>query len=372
MSTPERRAAVAALEAAGAHVTTAAVDVRDAAAIERLLLRIDESSAPLRGVVHAAGRGAHRLLKDVTLDTMEHVFGGKAAGGLVLYRATRSRRLDFFACVSSMSALWGGANLSEYVAANHFLDVLAHHGRNAGRPIATVGFGPFHGGMMPASMVDELAQIGVRASQVSDAASLFLQLARQPGHVVAAEIDWDEFGSALQTRGRRSVLDQVNGTVVRAAPAARPASSAFIEQLLRAGSIDRSRLLTVMVVREASAVLGIDPERWPDSRVGFFDLGMNSLAALDLRKRLEKVLGQPLPATVVFEHPNIEALVGRLAHTVLPAAGSPLPGGRSAAEPRVKPLPLPVERHIADAGDLDATIQAQLERLERLVQRDER
>src|SRR4030095_2331250 len=123
------------------------------------------------------------------------------------------------------------------------------------------------------------------------------------------------------------------------APAERPAPGAFIEQLLRAGSLDRTRLLTVMVVRESSAVLGIDPERWPDSRIGFFDLGMNSLAALDLRKRLEKVLGQSLPATVVFEHPNIDALVECLAHMVLPAASSPLPGGRSATEPRVEPLP---------------------------------
>jgi acyl transferase domain-containing protein/acyl-CoA synthetase (AMP-forming)/AMP-acid ligase II/acyl carrier protein len=372
MSTPERRAAVAALEAAGATITTAAIDVRDAAAVERLLVGIDESSARLRGIVHAAGRGAHRPLKDVTLDTMEHVFGGKALGGLVLYQATRGKPLDFFACVSSMSALWGGANLSEYVAANHFLDVLAHHGRSAGRPIASVGFGPFHGGMMPAPMVDELAQMGVKASQMGDAASLFLHLARQPGHLVAAEIDWSEFGSALQTRGRRSILDRVNGVPAHTAPAERPAAGAFIEQLLRAGSLDRTRLLTLMVVRESSAVLGIDPERWPDSRVGFFDLGMNSLAALDLRKRLEKVLGQSLPATVVFEHPNIEALVECLAHMVLPAASSPLPGGRSATELRLEPLPPPLAPDSADAGDLDATIQAQLERLERLVQRDDR
>src|SRR5262249_55438086 len=39
--------------------------------------------------------------------------------------------------------------------------------------------------------------------------------------------------------------------------------------------------------------------------VGFFDFGMDSLMAIELRQRLEKDLGKPLPATIAIDHPRL-------------------------------------------------------------------
>jgi acyl carrier protein len=71
-------------------------------------------------------------------------------------------------------------------------------------------------------------------------------------------------------------------------------------------------------VRSAVAnVLGFDREHPIDPRQGFFKLGMTSLMAVELRRRLEHSLGRPLPPTLAFEYPTIDALARHLVADVL-------------------------------------------------------
>jgi hypothetical protein len=42
---------------------------------------------------------------------------------------------------------------------------------------------------------------------------------------------------------------------------------------------------------------------------GLFDMGLDSLMAAELKERLQQSLGVPLPATLTFNYPTIEALV---------------------------------------------------------------
>lgn len=50
-----------------------------------------------------------------------------------------------------------------------------------------------------------------------------------------------------------------------------------------------------------------------------FDLGLDSLMALELANSLRLSMGHALPATVIFDYPTVEALVGYLADLVLKA-----------------------------------------------------
>ena len=49
---------------------------------------------------------------------------------------------------------------------------------------------------------------------------------------------------------------------------------------------------------------------------GFFDLGLDSLTALELKKTLERDLGTELSTTVAFDYPTPEALSQFLASKV--------------------------------------------------------
>ena len=52
-------------------------------------------------------------------------------------------------------------------------------------------------------------------------------------------------------------------------------------------------------------------------RQRLFDLGLDSLMAVELRNRLQRSVGQTLRSTVVFDYPTIEALTDHLADGVL-------------------------------------------------------
>jgi len=52
---------------------------------------------------------------------------------------------------------------------------------------------------------------------------------------------------------------------------------------------------------------------------GFFDLGMDSLTATEVRNRLQSSLDIPLPATIVLEHGNLAALTAYLAEALWPS-----------------------------------------------------
>ncbi|BFV56575.1 hypothetical protein KCMC57_up16790 [Kitasatospora sp. CMC57] len=71
---------------------------------------------------------------------------------------------------------------------------------------------------------------------------------------------------------------------------------------------DRERVLLEEVRIQVAAVLGhaSHDEIGPD--LAFQELGFDSLAAVELRKRLSRVTGVPLPATLVFDYPNSRAV----------------------------------------------------------------
>jgi acyl transferase domain-containing protein len=95
-----------------------------------------------------------------------------------------------------------------------------------------------------------------------------------------------------------------------------------------------------------------------DHDEGFFQLGLDSLLAVELRKKLEGTVGIDLPGTLLFEQPNVTALVDWLTDalnvlvTPAPAAGPPV----HESGPPQSPGP-----DVAD-DDLAALLDAEIER----------
>ncbi|MEU7146378.1 type I polyketide synthase [Nocardia sp. NPDC046473] len=75
---------------------------------------------------------------------------------------------------------------------------------------------------------------------------------------------------------------------------------------------ERSRALADLVLTDMAAVLGYEsPEAFQPRRT-FQELGFDSLSAVRFRNRLTATLGLRLPATLVFDYPTRDALVGFL------------------------------------------------------------
>jgi acyl transferase domain-containing protein len=95
--------------------------------------------------------------------------------------------------------------------------------------------------------------------------------------------------------------------------------------------------LTALVAAEVAHQLGLANGDDLDEGLGFFDLGLSSLACLSLIERLGRTLGRHLPQTLAFDAPTIRALAASL----------------DDRRPRADPLPPPAptaEQRIAIVG----------------------
>jgi acyl carrier protein len=81
---------------------------------------------------------------------------------------------------------------------------------------------------------------------------------------------------------------------------------------------ERRDLLMNYVRGVAAGLLGFSSAQQIEPRQRFFDLGIDSLASVELKNRLELTLRCPLPATFIFDHPTLDALVDHL-HEKMPA-----------------------------------------------------
>ena len=305
-ATATQRAALAAIEALGVAVRVLTVDVAERAQVAALLEDLRAHVPPLRGIVHAAGVAGYVDLARLTREEVHAVLRPKVHGALLVHELTRGTPLDFFVGFSSIASAWGSRGQAHYAAANAFLDGLAHARRTAGLPAVAINWGPWaDGGMGSADADTLLRRVGVRPLATHDAiASLDTLAASDRAQVIVADIDWRLFKGSYESRGHRRLLERLS--VPTSAPAGTDGELAAQLESVAAG--DREQLLVGLVQTEVAQVLGLPSASRPDPDQGLFEMGMDSLMALELRTRLETRAARALPATLVFDCPAIRAI----------------------------------------------------------------
>jgi myxalamid-type polyketide synthase MxaE and MxaD len=306
-------------------VDVVAADVTDVPALRRLLDALDAEGRPLRGIVHTAAGLRTDAIADLTPDALDVQLGAKAAGALVLHALTCERALDFFVMFSSTTALIGSSGLGHYAAANTVLDALAHHRRRVGAAALSVNWGTWQE-MRAASAEDRrrYAQGGLRPMPVAAALeALGWLIGTDTAQATVASIDWSTLKPLYEARRRRPFLAHV-GVAPAAVAAGSTAASSGLRARLAAAPPDRRAELVVEQVRaDVGRILGLVPADIDADR-GLFDMGMDSLMALDVRTRLEAAVGARLPSTLTFNYPTVSALAGYLLeHVLQPASGAP-------------------------------------------------
>jgi myxalamid-type polyketide synthase MxaE and MxaD len=151
-----------------------------------------------------------------------------------------------------------------------------------------------------------------------------------------AAVDWESLIALYEVKRPRPLLAELRARPTAAPAPARP-RPVELRARLEAASPETRRELVLEHVRDAAAaVLGLDPGR-VDLEQGLFDMGMDSLMAVDLKARLEAVTGQRLASTLTFNYPTVTALAGFLADEVLGAdvkpEAAPTPTPPSAVAP---------------------------------------
>jgi hypothetical protein len=83
---------------------------------------------------------------------------------------------------------------------------------------------------------------------------------------------------------------------------------------------ERPAAAQALVRRVVAAVLGFRSHDQLDGERTFQEQGLDSLMAVDAKDRLEAAAGAPLPATLLFDHPDVARLTAHLLQLIAPAA----------------------------------------------------
>ncbi|WP_141753706.1 type I polyketide synthase, partial [Streptomyces luteocolor] len=297
------------VEAFGATVTVAACDATDRAALAGLLDEIP-AAHPLTAVVHAAGVLDDGLLGDLTPDRLDAVLRPKTDAAWHLHELTRDLGLAAFVLFSSAAGALGAAGQANYAAGNAFLDALAVRRRAEGLPALSLAWGLWDTGSGMAAGLGEtetrrLARDGILPLPADRALALF-------DRALAAD-------SALLLPVRVRITEDAPPMIRALAPAparrtARAVSAveALPQRLAGLGAADAKRLLTEMVCGHVADVLGHDGAAAIDPGRALGDLGVDSLAALELRNRMSADTGLRLSTTLTFDYPTPDALAEHL------------------------------------------------------------
>jgi acyl transferase domain-containing protein len=328
MAGDPRHEAVGRLRSLGAEVVAPPADVTDEAAMRAVLTETLRDGGRLDGVIHAAADTRPETffpLRYLSQEAVAQHFGAKVTGARVLEtllaELPAARAPDFCMLFSSTSSILGGLAFGSYAAANAALTAIGHANHAAGTPTRWIaaswdtwpGTLDRTGGGVGATM----AAHAMTAREGLDAFDRLLARP-EPGPIVVA--------AGLDDRMPRvgAVPDEPTGSEDRfprpdlPQPYAPPLTAT-----------DRA------LAEVWSQVLGVEPVGTDDN---FFDLGGNSLLALQMLVLVKKRFGIVLPAVTLFEAPTVHTLAAILDSRG--TATSVAPAGIAAPAPTAAPAPI--------------------------------
>ncbi len=333
---PEAEEVIRRLRERGVKVQVELADVTDAAAIDEMMARIDETLPPLGGVIHSVGVLSDGALTNQSWERFETVLWPKVLGAWHLHRATLDRDLDMFVLFSSRVGVMGNPGQANHASANAFLDQLAGHRRAMGLPGQAIAWGAWSEIGEAAEQRERIDQqrsaLGGRWFTPQQGIRAFDQLVRQDATTsVVMSMDWSVFEEAVEDRPL--FLEDLLSADVDADASA--SSKDLLSQLREAPAAAPEDLLVSFLQQEVQAVLRLPTA--PEPTVGFFDLGMDSLMAVELRNRLNRAFADEyvVPNTVVFDYPDIDSLARHLIEELGEVSDTPTP------QPQVQPEPEP-------------------------------
>jgi len=299
--TPGARQALARLNRGNARVLALKADVSDSKQLRRVLHRIEKNSPPLRGILHTAMVLDDGILLHLNRDRFHRVLAPKVQGAWNLHHETRAYPLDFFILFSSVSSLVGNQGQANYVAANAFLDALAHYRKSLGLPALTINWGHLAGVGYVAEheeLGESLTQrgiLGISPEEAIDALDTLLQ--RNTAQMGVMRVDWSKLGRSLSKLARpRRLASLIHDDVANE----RSSDQGAREVILAANESERPSLLLDYVTQQAARVMGTSASRL-DIEAPLRDLGLDSLMAVEMRNQIESDLRLSLPTAQLMK-----------------------------------------------------------------------
>ena len=311
---------------------------------------------PLRGIFHAAGVLEDGLISALTPQRLAAVLAPKVSGWQVLEAAITEAKaaaaLDFSIAFSSLASLLGSPGQAAYGAANGGLDALCRQASAAldgvdenpalsqpagGGPLRlAIQWGPWDGAGMAAGKSRRLEGLGVGVLPEAGALkALDLLLQRGQGGVVAVlDNQWSRLWDQADPRQRPVLAPLLQGGTDGGAAAATAAAArhALVDSLAAANPDHRASLLLDLLQERLAQVMGLAEGQTIDPGESLFQLGLDSLMAVEFAAGLQADLGLKLDFESLSGDPSLETLAEQLLAELHPQAAGPVNGGLDLGE----------------------------------------
>jgi acyl transferase domain-containing protein/acyl carrier protein len=311
---------IEAWRARGIRVIAQTCDVADEVQVRKLIASSEEGGKLLGGVIHAAAGVSFNPILEATRRDVDFAMRAKADGARVLDRCTRVCPLEFFVLFGSAAATIGLRNGALYAAANSAMEEVVAERRALQRPVLLVEWGAWSHGEAgkQQELVENSGFIPMRPERALRALGALIDSGQSTALI--ADIDWTTLGPALEMRGRSALVSEMIGEIQPAHQEKVQAEAASLNNLSTLATDARRERLLGIVGCEVRAVFGMSPEDYLDENRGFFQLGMDSLMSVRLKRRLEVATGLRLPSTLTLNYPTVTSLAQYLEEKIFPSA----------------------------------------------------
>jgi len=275
-------------------IAVAQCDVGDHGAVSLLAQRHQDAPADL--IIHAAVQYSGSELADLTVDRVDQALRAKVVGiWRVLGAFPRTNNCHVVLC-SSIAATVGGRGLIVYAAANRMLDAMAQRLRAEGLDCVSVQWGQWTVTFDPdAAGTAQLAVTGLLPMSAGDA--LALGLGSLPATAGVVAFDLGRARSVLETCGRDSLVSQLSAPDAMIPETPAPGAEHAIEQ----------RLMKLL-----AQAIGVDRVETIDADIPLVAIGLDSLQALELRRRIKIEFGHELEVADLLGGASINDVLAQL------------------------------------------------------------
>ncbi|MCA0401873.1 MAG: amino acid adenylation domain-containing protein [Proteobacteria bacterium] len=241
-------------------------DIADPAAVAALAERIRAEFGSLAGIIHAAGDAGGGLIALKNPAMLQAALAAKVTGARLLMRHLAPLTKDAIILCSSLSALIPVAGQYGYSAANAFLDALALAKGEGGPDVISINWPAWRG-------IGMSAALGGQRNALADLAT------RADLNAISTEEGWEILETALTLGLPRLVVSPL--------PPEEIGKLLSERHITEAASASQGRAPEAVIAEIYARFTGTaDPAR----DISFYDLGGDSLAALDLVDALNTAL----------------------------------------------------------------------------------
>ncbi|MBF0202842.1 MAG: SDR family NAD(P)-dependent oxidoreductase, partial [Desulfamplus sp.] len=316
---------------------------------------------PLAGVIHSAGKLDDGVIASLTWKRVLEVLAPKVSGAWNLHQACTGLSLDFFILYSSIASQLAVPGQSSHAAGNAFLDALAAYRRNLGLPAMTINWGAWsdigqavrlHGSNTKINTM--LNARGISTIKPEQGLEILSHLFDHPVvQVTVSPMDWprliEKIGNRplfqylheeIKTTASRKIdaLSSINALSskedilkeemskkgmskkegAKQSPTSISASREGLFKELADMPIGEQHAKVMEIIKTHTAkILRFESVKWVEEDTGFFDQGMDSLTAIELRNSLQADFAVVMPTTLLFKYPTVRALAEHLLNNLL-------------------------------------------------------